>query len=106
MKVVRPPYAVDRLILKDISKDPSASGLLLLSEYGTPSAAFTIHANDGKILKEWIDQLKKAQKLYAEAKERVSSLLATSSGLGEHDPNTGVAVPFQPFSFWTMADLL
>jgi pleckstrin domain-containing family G protein 5 len=73
MKVIRQPYAVDRLLVRDLSKDPGAFGLVYLNEYGTASAALTLHSSEPKLVKVWTEHIKKAQKLYAEAKHKVNT---------------------------------
>jgi len=74
MKVIRPPFVVDRLLTRELSKDPNAFGLVYLNEYATAAAALTLHTNESKMVRVWIDHIKKAQKLYAEAKQMVNSL--------------------------------
>ena len=69
VKVVRPPYVVDRLQVVDITRDNSGGsghhsshhsggsgngGLLAvayLNEYNTVSAAFTLHSNESKVIR-------------------------------------------------------
>ena len=69
VKVIRPPYVVDRLQVVDITRDStggsghhsshhsggSGNGGLLavvyLNEYNTVSAAFTLHSNESKVIR-------------------------------------------------------
>lgn len=75
MKVIRQPYIVDRLVLKELNKDPCSFGLVYLNEYGTASAALSLHFNEPKLVKVTMDHIKKTQKIYNEVKEKVSSIL-------------------------------
>jgi len=81
VKVIRPPYVVDRLQVVDITRDStggsghhsshhsggSGNGGLLavvyLNEYNTVSAAFTLHSNESKVIRAWKEQIKKSQRV-------------------------------------------
>ena len=83
MKIIRQPYAVDRLLVSEINKDNQSSGLALvyLNEYHVVSTAFTLHSPEAKILKVWKEQIAKAKELYEEAKSSptVSTMSSTVS---------------------------
>ena len=82
MKIIRQPFAVDRLLVSEINKDnqsSSAGGLALvyLNEYHVVSTAFTLHSPEAKILKVWKEQIAKAKELYQEAKNSPSAASST-----------------------------
>ena len=66
--MIRPPCMVDRLVVMELARDPAALGVVYLNELGTASAAFSLHAPEAKQSKVWLDQIRKAQELYREAK--------------------------------------
>jgi len=72
MKVIRQPFVVDRLVTREFTKDTCSFGLVYLNEYGTASAALSFHSNEPKAVKMWLEHIKKAHKLYVEAKGRAS----------------------------------
>lgn len=68
VKVIRPPYLVDRLVITELTRDPAGLAFIYLNELGTVSAAFSLHAPEPKQSKFWLDHIRKAQDLYREAK--------------------------------------
>jgi hypothetical protein len=78
MKIIRQPYMVDRLIPREYNKDPCSFGLVYLNEYGTAVAALSLHGRDNKLVKQWLEQIKKANKLYTEAKAKADVSYARS----------------------------
>ena len=71
MKVIRQPFAIDRLVVADCNKDNAASSglaVIYLNEYGVVSAAFTLHSPEVKVIKIWKEQIAKAKETYEEAK--------------------------------------
>jgi len=77
MKIIRQPYMVDRIITREYNKDLCSFGLVYLNEYGTAIAALSLHGRDNKLVKQWLESMKKATKLYTEAKAKadVSSVV-------------------------------
>lgn len=51
MRVIRPPYLVDRLILHELNRETPSLALVYLNEFKTASAAFILQNNDQKKLK-------------------------------------------------------
>lgn len=70
LKIIRQPYMVDKLISREYNKDPCSFGLVYLNEYGTAIAAIALHGRDNALVKQWLDSIKKATKLYLEAKTK------------------------------------
>jgi len=70
IKIIRQPYMVDRLITREYNKDPCSFGLVYLNEYGTVTAALALHGRDNKLVKQWLENLKKANQLYTDAKTK------------------------------------
>ncbi|GLV48672.1 dynein axonemal intermediate chain 2 [Carabus blaptoides fortunei] len=69
MRVIRPPYLVDRLILQELSRETPSLALVYLNEFKTATAAFILQNNDMKKLKTWAECIRKAQGLYEQAKQ-------------------------------------
>ncbi|GAB6031283.1 hypothetical protein CHUAL_009083 [Chamberlinius hualienensis] len=65
MKVIRQPYLVDRLEVHELSKEPSGVFLVYLNELKVAITAFTLHSSESKL---WLENLRKAQEHYKEAK--------------------------------------
>lgn len=70
LKIIRQPYQVDKLITREYAKDPCSFGLVYLNDYGTAIAAFALYGRDNKLVKSWLEHIKKATKLYIEAKAK------------------------------------
>ncbi|XP_046670725.1 pleckstrin homology domain-containing family G member 5 isoform X2 [Homalodisca vitripennis] len=81
-KVLRQPYLVERLIVQELNRDPATLAVVYLSEYRVPCGAFLLSSPDTKALKNWASNIKKAQDLYASAKQATTasshSILALS----------------------------
>ena len=73
--MIRPPWLVDRLVVTELTRDAAGLALVYLNELGTASAAFSLHAPEAKQSKLWLDHLRKAQLLYAEAKAKARARL-------------------------------
>ncbi|KAK2724126.1 hypothetical protein QYM36_002459 [Artemia franciscana] len=76
MKVIRPPLFIDRLLMTEISRDPTAIGFVYLNELSVAVNAFTFHCPDQKQTKVWMDNIKKAQEQYADAKTMFEPYIA------------------------------
>ena len=103
MKIIRQPFAVDRLLVSEINKDnqsSSAGGLALvyLNEYHVVSTAFTLHSPEAKILKVWKEQIAKAKELYEEAKSSPTAASSTMSSTVSRFYYTSSAVARGQFS--------
>ncbi|XP_069690836.1 pleckstrin homology domain-containing family G member 5-like isoform X2 [Periplaneta americana] len=82
VKVIRQPYLVDRLIVQELQKDSQGIALVYLNEFRTATAGFILSSSEPKLIKSWIDSIKKAQELYAAAKQATSAAtLAASSNI-------------------------
>ncbi|XP_035705213.1 pleckstrin homology domain-containing family G member 5 isoform X4 [Folsomia candida] len=75
LKIIRQPYMVDKLVAREYNKDPCSFGLVYLNEYGTAIAALALHGRDNKLVKQWLEHIKKATKLYLEAKAKTDENL-------------------------------
>lgn len=51
MRVIRPAYLVDRLVLQELSRETPSLALVYLNEFKTATAAFILQNNDAKKLK-------------------------------------------------------
>ena len=100
MKIIRQPFAVDRLLVSEINKDNQSSGLALvyLNEYHVVSTAFTLHSPEAKILKVWKEQIAKAKELYEEAKSSPTAASSTMSSTVSRFYYTSSAVVRGQFS--------
>ncbi|XP_054270419.1 pleckstrin homology domain-containing family G member 5-like isoform X2 [Macrosteles quadrilineatus] len=80
-RVLRQPYLVERLVVQELPRDSATLAVVYLSEYRVPCGAFLLTSPDPKMLKNWSTQIKKAQDLYARAKQATTathSILALS----------------------------
>ncbi|XP_074655235.1 uncharacterized protein LOC141908875 isoform X2 [Tubulanus polymorphus] len=67
MKVIKPPVRVDRALIHEL-KDGGGFLVICVSEYKVAIAAYTFQGQ-GDQSKIWLEKIKKAQTLYAEARE-------------------------------------
>ncbi|CAG0924762.1 unnamed protein product, partial [Notodromas monacha] len=73
-KVVRQPFLVERLVIKELSgRDNAALAVVYLSEFKTATSAFILQAVDAKSCKVWCDCFRKARDNYVEAKSAATS---------------------------------
>ncbi|XP_066981944.1 serine-rich adhesin for platelets-like isoform X2 [Macrobrachium rosenbergii] len=68
VKIIRPPYHVERLIIVDL-KDTNSIGLVSINEWNVAVAAFTLQCPDQKTHRSWHDALKRAKEQYKEAQQ-------------------------------------
>ncbi|XP_042886663.1 uncharacterized protein LOC122262639 isoform X2 [Penaeus japonicus] len=68
VKVIRPPYHVERLVLVDL-KDCTSIGLVSVNEWNVAVAAFTLQCPDQRTHRTWYDALKRAKEQYKEAQQ-------------------------------------
>ncbi|XP_042222520.1 uncharacterized protein LOC121866850 isoform X2 [Homarus americanus] len=68
VKIVRPPYHVERLVLVDL-KDSTSIGLVVINEWNVAVAAFTLQCPDSRTHRTWHDTLKRAKEQYKEAQQ-------------------------------------
>ena len=85
VKVIRPPFLVDRLVIAELTRDPAGLALIYLNELGTVSAAFSLHAPEAKQSKFWLDHIRKSQELYREAKAAAAVIQADQLFYDEDD---------------------
>ncbi|XP_067130429.1 pleckstrin homology domain-containing family G member 5-like isoform X6 [Centruroides vittatus] len=69
VRVIRQPYIVDRLVLQEL-KDGSGLLVVYLNEYKVATTAFLLYTNESK---HWLDNIRRAQELYKEAKSAAAS---------------------------------
>ncbi|KAJ9582072.1 hypothetical protein L9F63_003574, partial [Diploptera punctata] len=81
VKVVRQPYMVDRLIVQELTRDSPSIALVYLNEFRTATAAFVLSSSEPKIPKSWVDGIRKAQELYAAAKQATAVNMLSSSSI-------------------------
>ncbi len=94
VKVIRPPFLVDRLVVIELSKDPAGLGLVYLNELGTASAALSLHASEPKLSKVWLEHLRKAQELYREARATAAAAtLHTEPSICYYDEDDDMDYP-------------
>ncbi|CAL4064112.1 unnamed protein product [Meganyctiphanes norvegica] len=74
VKIIRPPYHVARLIIVDV-KDVTALGLVYINEWNVAVAAFTLQCHDQRTYKSWVDQIRRAQEQYRDAKQCKDNLV-------------------------------
>ncbi|RWS00727.1 pleckstriny domain-containing family G member 5-like protein, partial [Dinothrombium tinctorium] len=80
VRVIRPPYLIDRTIVHEL-KDSSGFILVYLNEFNVATNVFTLYSPDSKT---WIDYIRKAQKKYKESKQN-AQLSIQSSHYTEED---------------------
>ncbi|KAK3859627.1 hypothetical protein Pcinc_034272, partial [Petrolisthes cinctipes] len=80
VKIVRPPYSVERLVLVEL-KDSTSLGLVSLNEWHVPVAAFTLQCPDQRTHRTWYDTLKRAKEQYREAQQSREGLFDDVSGV-------------------------
>lgn len=51
LKVIRPPYLVNRLVVHELTRETPTIAVVYLSEYSTAIAAFLLITPDAKIIK-------------------------------------------------------
>lgn len=68
VKIVRPPYHVERLVLVEL-KDNTSIGLVSINEWNVAVAAFTLQCPDQRAHRTWYDTLKRAKDQYREAQQ-------------------------------------
>ncbi|XP_068251164.1 LOW QUALITY PROTEIN: uncharacterized protein [Palaemon carinicauda] len=68
VKIIRPPYHVERLIIVDL-KDTNSIGLVSINEWNVAVAAFTLQCPDQRTHRTWHDALKRAKEQYKEAQQ-------------------------------------
>ncbi|XP_069998090.1 pleckstrin homology domain-containing family G member 5 isoform X6 [Penaeus vannamei] len=68
VKVIRPPYHVERLVLVEL-KDCTSIGLVSVNEWNVAVAAFTLQCPDQRTHRTWYDALKRAKEQYKEAQQ-------------------------------------
>ncbi|XP_045591595.2 pleckstrin homology domain-containing family G member 5 isoform X1 [Procambarus clarkii] len=68
VKIVRPPYHVERLVLVEL-KDNTSIGLVSINEWNVAVAAFTLQCPDQRTHRTWYDTLKRAKDQYKEAQQ-------------------------------------
>ncbi|PNF43417.1 hypothetical protein B7P43_G13457, partial [Cryptotermes secundus] len=73
VRVVRQPYMVDRLIVQELARDSPSIALVYLNEFRTATAAFVLSSSEPKLIKNWVDGIRKAQELYTAAKQASSA---------------------------------
>ncbi|CAL4060890.1 unnamed protein product [Meganyctiphanes norvegica] len=92
VKIVRPPYHVDRLIVVDV-KDITALGLVSINEWNVAVAAFTLQCPDIRTHRVWLDQIRRAQEQYNEAKQSRDVLvfddISYASNIAPRSPRAG-----------------
>jgi pleckstrin domain-containing family G protein 5 len=93
VKVIRPPSLVDRLVVIELTRDPAGLGLVYLNELGTASAAFSLHASEPKQSKIWLEQLRKAQEMYREAKAAAAAAAVHPEPLLYYDEDDDLDFP-------------
>ncbi|XP_071541745.1 uncharacterized protein [Panulirus ornatus] len=74
VKIVRPPYHVERLVLVEL-KDNTSIGLVSINEWNVAVAAFTLQCPDQRTHRTWFDTLKRAKEQYKEAQQAQDALV-------------------------------
>ncbi|KDR24488.1 Pleckstrin-like proteiny domain-containing family G member 5 [Zootermopsis nevadensis] len=86
---------VDRLVVQELARDSPTIALVYLNEFRTATAAFVLSSSDPKLIKSWVDSIRKAQELYAAAKQAISTANITASS-GIPVTTTGGSISRQP----------
>lgn len=73
VRVLRPPYLVERLVVQELPRDPPTLACVYLNEYKVATTAFLLSSPEAKLVKTWHDSIRKAQGLYAQAKQAAGS---------------------------------
>ncbi|ODM90880.1 Pleckstrin y domain-containing family G member 5 [Orchesella cincta] len=73
LKVIRQPYAVDRILTREFVKDTCAFGLVYLNEFGTADAALSLHGHESKLVKLWLENIRNARRLYLTARAKANA---------------------------------
>ncbi|XP_052122364.1 pleckstrin homology domain-containing family G member 5 isoform X2 [Frankliniella occidentalis] len=78
VRVLRPPYLVERLVINELARDQPTLACVYLNEYKVVVSAFLLTSADGKVIKRWAEDIRKAQRLYAQAKEAGATSASTA----------------------------
>ncbi|XP_034237361.1 pleckstrin homology domain-containing family G member 5 isoform X2 [Thrips palmi] len=84
VRVLRPPYLVERLVVQELPRDPPTLACVYLNEYKVATTAFLLSSPEAKVVKTWNDMIRKARGLYAQAKQAAGSTPGVS--LPHHAP--------------------
>ena len=79
VRVLRPPYLVERLVVQELAREPPTLACVYLNEYKVATAAFLLTSPEPKLVKTWADMIRKAQGLYAQVS---SEPAANANALG------------------------
>lgn len=80
VRVVRPPYLLDRLVVQELA-DRSGFVVVYLNEFKVATALFVLYSSDAKI---WLDYIRKAQEQYRHAKTTATGPEAAARGSPSH----------------------
>uniref|UniRef100_A0A0A9Y6M9 Pleckstrin homology domain-containing family G member 5 n=1 Tax=Lygus hesperus TaxID=30085 RepID=A0A0A9Y6M9_LYGHE len=69
LKIIRPPYLVNRLVVQELSRETPTLAVVYLSEYGTAISAFLLVTPDSKVIKNFVMNIRRAEGLYNAAKQ-------------------------------------
>lgn len=69
LKIIRPPFQVNRLIVQELARDTPTLACVYLSEYSTPISAFLLISPDSKVIKNLVMCIHRAEGLYNAAKQ-------------------------------------
>lgn len=68
VRVLRPPYLVERLVVQELPREPPTLACVYLNEYKVATTAFLLTSPEPKLVKTWADMIRKAQGLYAQVR--------------------------------------